>query len=131
MINYEKAFCELVRVTKKSGHLCLTVPNLLSMLFFEYVVLLLIGQPQYAKDFGCLEKEHIFHLFKLRRLLNRENLKVMEIRSIDFLHLPPTIRKALKIDHRPPAISDNLVTHSVSLRLGLFGATIGVVAKKV
>jgi len=129
--NYEKAFRELVRVTRKSGHLCLTVPNLLSTLFFEYVVLLLIGQPQYAKDFGCLEKEHIFHPFKLRRLFNRENLKVIEIRSTDFLHLPPTIRKALKIDRRPPTISHNLATHSVSLRLGLFGATIGVVAKKV
>jgi hypothetical protein len=111
--------------------LCLTVPNLLSGLFFEYMILFLIGQPQYAKDFGCLEKEHIFHLFKLRRLLNRENLKVLEIRSADFLHLPPTIKKALKIDRRPSAVSGNLATHGFSLRLGLFGATIGVVAKRL
>lgn len=129
--NYEQAFRELVRVTERSGYLCLTVPNFFSTLFFHYMILLSIGQPQYAKEFGCLEREHIFHLFKLRRLLYRENLRVLEIRSTDFLHLPPTIRKALKIDRHPPAISDNLETHGITLRLGLFGATIGVVAKKV
>ena len=130
--NYEKAFCELARVTKKSGHLCLTVPNLLSTLFFEYVVLLLIGQPQYVKKFACVEREQIFHIFKLRRLLNREDIKVIDIRSTDFLHLPPTVRRALKISHSLKIISDRiedyLEAHGLPLRL--FGANIGVLARK-
>lgn len=126
--NYEHAFFELTRVTEKSGYLCLTVPNFLSTLFFEYIVLLFIGQPKYAKKFLSVEKEHVFHLFKVKKLLKGENLKVMDIRSTDFLHLPPTIRKALGIDHYLRVISDKLEKNSRALRL--FGANIGVIAKK-
>jgi len=128
--NYELAFRELIRVTEKSGHLCVTVPNLLSTLFFQYVILLTVGQPRFVKEFFSVEKEHIFHLFKVKRLFSREGLKIVEIRSADILHLPPRIRKALKIDHHPPIISGNLESHNPLLGLGLFGATIGVVAKK-
>ncbi len=126
--DYEQAFCELVRVTEESGYLCLTVPNFLSSLFFEYIVLLSIGQPQYAKNFLSVEKEHIFHLFKIKKLLNRDDLKVVEIRSTDFLHLPPTIRKALKLDKYLKVLSDHLENHGWVSRL--FGAHIGVLAKK-
>jgi ubiquinone/menaquinone biosynthesis C-methylase UbiE len=63
--NYEKAFCEIDRVAKRCGYLCLTVPNFLSTAFFENVFLLLIGQPQYVKKLVCVEKERIFHIFKL------------------------------------------------------------------
>lgn len=127
--NYEQVFCELARVTEKSGNLFLTVPNLLSTLFFEYLVLLSIGQPQYAKNFLSVEKEHIFHLFKIKKLLNRDDLEVIEIRSTDFLHLPPTIRKALKIGKYLKVLSDHLEKHGWILRL--FGAHIGVVLKKI
>ncbi len=131
--NYEKAFCELVRVTNRSGYLCLSVPNLLSTLFFEYVILLLIGQPQYVKKLICVEKEHIFHIFKLRRLLNREDLKVIKIQSTDFLHLPPRVRRDLKISQSLKIISDRigdyLEAHGLPLRL--LGANIGVLARKV
>lgn len=130
--NYEQAFRELVRVTEKSGYLCVTVPNLLSTMFFGYIVLLCIGQPQYAKKFLYVEKEHIFHFFKVKKLFSRENLKVMEIRSTDFLYLPPTIRKALKIENHLKAISDRiegfLENHRLPLRL--FGANIGVIARR-
>jgi len=133
VMNYEKALCELVRVIDRSGYLCMTVPNLLSTLFFEYVVLLLIGQPQYAKKFAYVEKEHVFHLFKLRRLLNREDIRVVEIRSTDFLHLPPTVRGASKIGRGLKIVSDRmedyLEAHGLPLRL--FGANIGVLARKV
>jgi len=130
--NYKKAFSELVRVTSKSGYLCLTVPNLLSTSFFEYIVLLLIGQPQYVKKQAFLEKEHIFHIFKLRALLDREDVRVIKIQSTDFLHLPPRVRKALKISQNLKIISNRienyLEAHKSPLRL--FGANIGVLARK-
>lgn len=130
--DYERAFGELVRITKKSGYLCLTVPNFLSTALFEDVILLLIGQPSYVKSQVCVEKEHIFHVFKLRKLLGRENVKVMAMRSVDFLHLPPRVRRFLKLDYSLKVISDRLggffEVHASPLRL--IGANIGVLAKK-
>lgn len=133
--DYEQAFRELVRVTMKSGHLCITVPNLLSTQFFGNLALIFTGQPQYAKKFLCVEKEHIFHFFKVRKLFSREDLKVIEIRSTDFLYLPPRVRKALKIEHHLKAISDRIEGFfenyaSAHGALGLFGANIGVLARK-
>jgi 2-polyprenyl-3-methyl-5-hydroxy-6-metoxy-1,4-benzoquinol methylase len=130
--NYERALCELVRVTHSSGYLCITVPNLLSTSFFEYVVLLLIGQPQYAKNQVCLEKEHIFHIFKLRELFCRKDLKVIKIRSTDFLHLPPRVRRALRISQGLKNISDRIENYfeAHDLPLKFFGANIGVLARK-
>lgn len=130
--NYEEAFNELVRITNKSGYLCLTVPNLLSTSFFEYLVLLLVGQPRYVKKQVCLEKEHIFHIFKLRKLLNREDVKILKIQSTDFLHLPPRVRKALKINESLKIISacieDYGEAHNLPLRF--LGANIGVIARR-
>jgi len=130
--NYEKAFSELVRVTNRSGYLCLTVPNLLSTLFFEYVVLLFIGQPQYVKKLVCVEREQIFHIFKVKKLLNREDVRVIKIRSTNFLHLPPRVGRALKISRSLKIISDHienyLETHGSPFRL--LGANIGVLARK-
>lgn len=130
--NYEKAFSELVRVTTKSGYLCITVPNLLSTSLFEYIVLLLIGQPQYVKKQACLEKEHIFHIFKLRALLDIENVRVIKIRSTDFLHLPPRVRKALKISQSLKIISDRIEDYfdAHELPLNFLGANIGVLVRK-
>ena len=130
--DYEKAFRELVRITKRSGYLCLTVPNFVSTAFFANLFLLLKGQPSYVKSHLCVEKEHVFHVFKLRKLLDQENVKVITIRSVDFLHLPPRIRKALKIGQSLKVISDKvecfLGNHISPLRL--MGANIGVLAKK-
>jgi 2-polyprenyl-3-methyl-5-hydroxy-6-metoxy-1,4-benzoquinol methylase len=131
--NYENAFCELVRVTKKSGYLCVTVPNLLSTLFFEYMVLLFAGQPKYLKKVFNVETEHIFHLFKLKKLLYRGDLKVIEIRSTDFLHLPPRIKRALRIGYYLKILSDHIENYleTYGLPLRLFGANIGLLARKV
>jgi SAM-dependent methyltransferase len=130
--DYEKAFGELIRVTKKSGYLCLTVPNFLSTAFFENVILLLIGQPGYVKSHVSVEKEHIFHVFKLRRLLNQHDVEVIAVRSVDFLHLSPRVRKLLKIDWALKIISNRLenfcTKHFPLLRLA--GANIGVLVRK-
>jgi len=130
--DYERAFGELVRVTNKSGYLCLTVPNLLSTSLFEYVVLILIGQPQYVKNEACLEKEQIFHIFKLRELLNREDITIKMIRSTDFLHFPPRVRETLKISEPLKIIShkieDYIEDHDLFFKY--FGANIGVLVRK-
>ncbi|MEM3551482.1 MAG: class I SAM-dependent methyltransferase [Candidatus Bathyarchaeia archaeon] len=131
--DYEKAFSELVRVTKKSGYLCLTVPNFLSTAFFENMILLLIGQPGYVKSHVSVEKERIFHVFKLRKLLNQHKVEVIALRSVDFLHLPPRVRKLLKIEWPLQVISNRLenffAKHFPPLRLA--GANIGVLVKKL
>lgn len=130
--DYNKAFGELIRVTKKSGYLCLTVPNFLSTAFFENVILLLMGQPSYVKSLVSVEKEHLFHVFKLRRLLNQHDVEVITMRSVDFIHLPPRVRKFLKIDKVLRVMSDrfeNFCTkHFPFLRLA--GANIGVLVRK-
>lgn len=130
--NYEKAFSELTKITKKSGYLCLTVPNFLSTAFFENVILLLVGQPGYVKSQVCVEKEHIFHIFKLRKLLKRENVKVIIIRSVDFLHFPPRVRRLLRLGRSLKIISGRLEDFfgAYASPLKLMGANIGVLAKK-
>lgn len=130
--NYGRAFGELVRITNKSGYLCVTVPNFLSSAIFENVVLLLVGQPSYVKSNVCVEKEHIFHIFKLRKLLHGEHLKVIAVRSVDFLHLPPRVRKILGIGEDLGLLSEKLeaLFEKYISPLRLAGANIGVLARK-
>jgi len=131
--DYEQAFNEIVRVVENSGHIGITVPNLLSTMFPAYIILLIIGQPQHAKKFLRVEKEHIFHYFKIKNLFRREDLKVMKIRSTDFLYIPPRIKKFLKIEHYLKVISDSmedyLEHHNSALKF--LGANIGVFAQKI
>ncbi|MEM3823752.1 MAG: class I SAM-dependent methyltransferase [Candidatus Bathyarchaeia archaeon] len=130
--DYERAFSELVRVTKKSGYLCLTVPNFLSTAIFENIILLLIGQPSYVKSHVSVEKEHIFHVFKLRKLLNQHNVEVVTMRSVDFLHLPPRVRKLLKMERLLQELSKKIENFFAKYfsPLRLAGANIGVLVKK-
>jgi len=101
--------------------------------FFENLILLLKGQPGYVKSQVCVEKEHVFHIFKLKRLLNRKKVEIIEFRSTDFLHLPPRVRKFLKMDRILKIISNKLENffgnHFSSLKLA--GANIGVLLRKV
>jgi ubiquinone/menaquinone biosynthesis C-methylase UbiE len=130
--DYGRAFDELVRITKSARYLCLTIPNFLSTAFFENLILLLIGQPGYVKSQVCVEKEHIFHIFKLKRLLNRQKVKIVEFRSTDFMHLPPRVRKFFKVDGSLKIISNKLENffgdHFSPLKLA--GANIGVLLRK-
>lgn len=126
--NSQLAFNELIRATRKSGYLCITVPNLFSIMFLEFLVLFAIGQPQYARKFLSVEKEHIFHIKKVIKLLDNESLSTIEIRGADLLHLPPRIRKALKIEYCLKIISNELIEHFPTLNV--LCATIGVLVKR-
>jgi len=124
--NYEQAFDELVRTTEKGGHLYVTLPNLLSTLFFECVLSLSIGQPGYVKEFFSVEKEHVFHIFKANTLFNRQELKIERIQVADLFHLSLVIRKFLRrnISLRVPTFFKNNGLEK------LFGANIGILARK-
>jgi 2-polyprenyl-3-methyl-5-hydroxy-6-metoxy-1,4-benzoquinol methylase len=131
--DYSKAFSELVRITKSSCYLCVTVPNFLSTAVFENIILLLVGQPGYVKSKVAVEREHVFHIFKLRKLLNQhDDIEVITMRSVNFLHAPPRLRRFLKVDWVLKAISNKLenffTSHFPFLRLT--GANIGFLAKK-
>lgn len=123
--NYQQAFHELVRVAKKNGFLIVTVPNIFSMLLLEYLYFILMGQPRYVKEFLEVNKEEIFHHFKLKNLFKSEKLNIIEIQGTDFLHLHPKIKKIFPyLD----LFSDML--ERKGQRLKFFGSHIGVIAKK-
>jgi glycosyltransferase involved in cell wall biosynthesis len=123
--NYKQAFHELVGVIKKNGYLLATVPNIFSMLLLEYLYFILIGQPKYVKEFLNVNREEIFHFFKLKRLLVNEELKLIEMRGTDFLHLHPKIKRIFPyIDIFSKILEIN------GQELKFFGAHIGVIAKK-
>jgi len=130
--DHKKGFSELVRVTKKSGYLCLTVPNLVSSLLFEVIILRLVGQPGYVKQQVCVEKEDVFDVFKLRRLLDRKDLRVMKVTSANFFHVPPRVKRALKAGRVLQTASERIgscfETHNLPFRL--MGANLGVLARK-
>jgi 2-polyprenyl-3-methyl-5-hydroxy-6-metoxy-1,4-benzoquinol methylase len=130
--DYEKAFGELLRITNKSGYVCLTVPNYMGSAIFENLLLLLVGQPSYIKSTVCVGKEHVFHIFKVKKLLTRNDIELVKIRTVDFLHLPPRVRRALGIGDSLEIVSKRLETffenHASPLKYA--GANIGVLARK-
>jgi ubiquinone/menaquinone biosynthesis C-methylase UbiE len=125
--NHAQAFHEFVRITDNFGYICLTVPNLVSSLFFEYVFFMFIGQPKYVKRLLNVEKEYIFHYFKVKRLIQSENLSIVDIRGTDFLHLHPKIASFFKLE-RPIKIVSSALESKKSLQC--LGAHIGVIAKR-
>lgn len=110
----------------------MTVPNFLSTALFENVILLVIGQPAYVKSNVCVEKEHVFHVFKLRRLLGRRDIEVIAIQSVDFLHIPPRVRRFLRMDRSLSLVSQRLEVFFGKYipPMRLMGANIGVLARK-
>ena len=126
--NHEQAFHEFARIVDNSGYICLTVPNLISSLFFEVVFFMVMGQPKYVKNFLNVEKEYVFHYFKVKRLVNSERLSIIDIRGTDYVHLHPKLTRFFRLGYVIPLISNKLETKK-SWRF--FGANIGVIAKKI
>lgn len=125
--NHEQAFHEFARITDNSGYICLTVPNLISSLFFEYVFFMVMGQPKYVKKFLNVEKEYVFHYFKVKRLVNSERLSIVDIRGTDYVHLHPKLTRFFKLNNIVNLVSNELEKKK-SWRF--LGANIGVIAKK-
>jgi len=125
--NHEQAFHELARITDNSGYICLTVPNLISSLFFEYVFFMVMGQPKYVKKFLNVEKEYAFHYFKVKRLVNSESLRIVDIRGTDYVHLHPKITSFFRLGKLVNLVSNKLETKK-SWRF--LGANIGVIVEK-
>jgi ubiquinone/menaquinone biosynthesis C-methylase UbiE len=128
----DKGLKELVRVTKNSGHVAITLPNILSTMFPVYLILLVMGQPQYAKKFLHVEKEGIFHCFNIKTLFSGKNLDIVKMDGTDFLYLPPRVKKLLKIENSLRIIS-NRIENYFNRKKSAFrflGANIGVLAQK-
>ena len=125
--NHEQAFHEFARITVNSGYICLTVPNLISSLFFEYVFFMVMGQPKYVQKFLNVEKEYVFHYFKVKRLVNSESLSIVDIRGTDYVHLHPKITRFFRLGKITNLVSNEL-ENKKSWRF--LGANIGVIAKK-
>jgi ubiquinone/menaquinone biosynthesis C-methylase UbiE len=125
--NHQQAFHEFARVADNSGYIVLTVPNLISSLFFEVVFFMVMGQPKYVQKYLNVEKEYVFHYFKVKRLVNSENLTLVDIRGTDYVHVHPKIIKFLKLAKISNMVSSEL-ENKKSWRF--LGANIGVVAQK-
>lgn len=125
--NHEQAFHEFARITDESGYICITVPNLISSLFFEYVFFMVMGQPKYVKRFLNVEKEYVFHYFKVKRLVNSERLNIIDIRGIDYVHLHPKITRFFRLSKIVNLVSSELEGKK-SWRF--LGANIGLIAQK-
>jgi ubiquinone/menaquinone biosynthesis C-methylase UbiE len=124
---HEKAFHEFARTIDKSGYICITVPNLLSSLFFEIVFFKVMGQPKYVQRFLSVEKEYIFHYPKVKRLVNSERLTIIDLKGTDYVHLHPKITRFFHLGKVVTMVS-NALEDKKSWRF--FGANIGVIAQK-
>lgn len=125
--NHERAFHEFARIIDNSGYICLTVPNLISSLFFEYVFFMVMGQPKYVKRFLNVEKEYVFHYFKVKRLVNSEHLDIVDIKGTDYIHMHPKITRLFRLGKIITLVSNKLETKRSWRSLG---ANIGVIAQK-
>lgn len=83
--DYRKVFNEMVRVTKKYGHIVVTVPNYINSTriyrFFE-IPSYLAGKKLQPDDL------HRFNIFTVNRLFERKNLKVKIKRGIGLIYIP-------------------------------------------
>jgi ubiquinone/menaquinone biosynthesis C-methylase UbiE len=125
--NHQLAFHEFARLADQSGYVCITVPNLLSSLFFEIIFFKIMGQPKFVQRFLYVEKEYIFHYYKVKRLVNSERLSFVDVRGVDYVHIPPKISGLLKINRLIELVSSKLETKNA---WRYFGANIGVIAQK-
>lgn len=125
--NHEQAFHEFARITNPSGYICVTVPNLISSLFFEYVFFMVMGQPKFVQRYLSVEKEYVFHYFKVKRLVNSESLSIVDIRGTDYVHLHPKITRFFRLGKTINMVSGELENKKAWRFLG---ANIGVIAQK-
>lgn len=119
--NYKKAFNELVRVTKKFGHIILTFPNYINMtLLYKPISFLLSSTP---KKWNSQPPDlHSFNIFTINRLFEREDLKVLVKEGIGLIHLPSAKPKIRFIDFR---------LNKPVKKLKFLCINIGVIAQKI
>lgn len=120
----EKTLGELHRVTKRSGHLLVTIPNYLSIgRLNQFLLSLIPGAWNQPKDL------HIFHYLKIKKLLARRHLKILEIKGTNFICVP-------FVNSRLRSQESNLkkflcyIDKKFGAKLSFLGTTIGVLAKK-
>jgi len=121
--NYQKAFDELLRVTKKSGHVIVTVPNYINMttlylpvLFLTTALSRLKGEKPQPIDLN------LFNVLKIRRLFTRKELRILAIRGIGLLRIFLTNEKIKSLEKKLEKPRDKIKFLCIN---------IGVIAQKV
>lgn len=117
--NYRKAFRELVRVTRKLGHVIVTFPNNISLAQLNKFPLYIGDRKSQPEDL------HLFNIFVVNRLFERKDLKVMIKRGVDFIYIP-SIRPKMKFIESK--LNKLLGRYSRTLRF--LCLNIGVIAQK-
>jgi SAM-dependent methyltransferase len=117
--DYRKAFDELVRVTKNSGYIIITVPNYINMTrlympldFPSY----LTGRRPQPDDLNR------FNIFVINRLFERKDLRVIVKRGVGLIHIRSVNPKIKFIENRLNRSFD---------RLKFLCINIGVIAQKI
>lgn len=126
--DFTEAFQELVRITRKSGYLFVTVPNYLSTQLLELWLWSLIGEG------GRRHGLHIFHYPKVRKLFRRRDLQILDIRGTDFVHIPFLSLKIMDWSQRSSPRERGFLRFMRFLEkydrsMRFFGSNIGIVAK--
>lgn len=126
--HFVKAFQELVRVTATSGYLFVTVPNYISTQLVELWLWSIIGEK------GHRHGLHIFHYRKIKKLFERENLKILDIRATDFLHIPFLSLRMMNWSAKESSGEKTLLKFMRSFEkhdrtMRFFGSNIGILAR--
>lgn len=82
--NYKRAFFEIVRVTEKHGYIAITVPNYLSTGVLHDFIWAIWPTTQYKQPHDL----HFFNYWNVKRMFRRRNLRIMEIRGMNFIKIP-------------------------------------------
>lgn len=116
---YRKAFDELVRVTKKSGYIVITVPNYINMnrLYIPFEIpSYLVGRRPQPDDVNR------FNVFVINKLFQRKDLRVIIKRGVGLIHILSDHPKIKSMESRLNRSFD---------RLKFLCINIGVIAQKI
>jgi len=119
--NMQKAFNEIVRVTKNSGHIAITLPNFINTtLLFSPVSFLLSST---AKKWNPQPPDfHRFSTFTIDDVFDRKDLKVLFKRGVGLVHFPTKNKRINSIEYK--------MSRPFNL-LNFLCLNIGVIAQKV
>jgi len=126
--HFAKAFQELVRVTEKLGYLFVTVPNYISTQLLELWLWSIIGES------GRRHGLHIFHYRKAKKLFERRDLEILDVRGTDFIHIPFLSFKRMDWSSNTPFNESRFLRFMRYLEkydrsMKFFGSNIGILAR--
>jgi len=122
--NYREAFDELVRVTKKSGHIIVTVPNYISinLLYTPSDMLWCLIGRRLELQSNALKDLNRFNIFVINKLFERKDLRVIIRRGVGLIHIRSKSERIKSLERRLSKSFD---------KLKFLCLNIGVIAQKI